>query len=70
MGRVVRKERQHRSIEEKESIQWLESLEISQSLAPESVEIITVADQEADIFELFVHPRRVNSELLIRAAQN
>ncbi len=70
VGRGVRKERQQRPIEEKESIRWLESLEISQSLVPEAVEVITVADREADIFELFAHPRRVNSELLIRAAQN
>ncbi len=49
---------------------WLESLEISQSFVPDAVEVITVADREADIFELFAHPRRPHSELLIRAAQN
>ncbi|MBD2261440.1 IS4 family transposase [Pseudanabaena sp. FACHB-2040] len=59
-----------RGIEEKESYRWLESLEAVQQQVPEATRVITIADREGDIYELFAHPRRVNSELLIRAAQN
>jgi hypothetical protein len=70
VNRGARKDRRQRSIEEKESVRWLESLEMSQRLIPEPVCVITIADREADIYELIAHPRRVQSELLIRAAQN
>jgi len=68
--RGVTKERRQRLIEDKESVRWRDSLEISQSLIPPEVQVITIADREADIYELFAHPRRPGSELLIRAAQN
>jgi hypothetical protein len=32
--------------------------------------MVHVGDREADIYDLFVQPRRVNSELLIRAEYN
>lgn len=70
LGRGVKQQRRQRSIEEKESGRWLESLEASQQLVPSGVQVITIADREADIYEFFAHPRRANSELLIRAAQN
>ena len=44
-------------------------LETEQAI-DESVRVVTVADQEADIYELFALPRRTNSELLIRAYHN
>ena len=59
-----------RKIEEKESQRWLDSLERSQKLIPGKIEIITIADREADIYGLFAQPRRSGSHLLIRAAQN
>ena len=59
-----------RAREEKESQRWLDSLERSQSLIPSEIEVITVADREADIYALFAHKRRKGSDLLIRAAQN
>jgi hypothetical protein len=68
-GKVSKGHRQ-RQIEEKESRRWLESLEVTQRAIPETVQVITIADREADIYELFAHPRPGNSELLIRAAQN
>jgi hypothetical protein len=68
--RKVSKTARQRAIEEKESVRWLESLEVTQQVIPETVQVITVADREADIFELFAHPRPSHSELLIRAAQN
>ncbi len=59
-----------RKIREKESYRWLESLENSQNRIPPEISVITIADREADIYELFAHPRRRGSHLLIRAAQN
>lgn len=58
------------SIAEKESGRWLTSLEVTQQMVPPTTRVITVADREGDIYELFAHPRRENSEFLIRAAQN
>lgn len=68
-GKIIKSHRQ-RMIEEKESQRWLESLEVTQRVMPETVQMITICDREADIYQLFAHPRRANSELLIRAAQN
>ncbi len=62
--------RRRSSIVQKESARWIESLEVSQTLIPTKVRLITIADREADIYELFAHPRRSNCEFLIRAAQN
>lgn len=59
-----------RKIEEKESYRWLESQARSQNLIPPEISVITIADREADIYELFAQPRRERSDLLIRAAQN
>ena len=67
-GKGLQKRR--RAIADKESQRWLDSLETSQSLIPQEIEVITIADREADIYELFAQTRREGSHLLIRAAQN
>ena len=56
-----------RAIEQKESHRWLESLELTQQWIPQEHRVVTVADREADIYELFALPRREGSEFLIRA---
>jgi hypothetical protein len=56
-----------RAIEQKESYRWLESLELTQQWIPQDKKVVTVADREADIYELFALPRREGSEFLIRA---
>ncbi len=56
-----------RSIQEKESYRWLETQKIVEELVPENIRVVTVADREADIYELFAQPRRPGAELLIRA---
>ncbi|MBD2093764.1 IS4 family transposase [Trichocoleus sp. FACHB-591] len=66
----VGKDARSRAIAEKESRRWLEGLELSQTLVPAEKQLIAIADREADIYELFAHPRREGSEFLIRAAQN
>ena len=54
-------------IEQKESYKWLEGIEASEQLLKDTKCIIHIADREADIYELFIMPRAVNSEILIRA---
>lgn len=68
--RASKNSKREQDINNKESVRWLESLEASQQKIPEQIRVITVADREADIYELFSQKRPSNSELLIRAAQN
>lgn len=63
-------QRHKRPIQDKESQRWLTALETTQNLIPSEIMVVTVADREADIYELFVLPRRPNSEFLIRANHN
>jgi hypothetical protein len=68
-GRVTL-HRRRRETAEKESQRWLTALQASQASLPPELAVITVADREADIFDLFASPRRPGSHLLIRAAHN
>jgi hypothetical protein len=52
-GHIDRK----RAIEQKESHRWLESLELTQQWIPQDKKVVTVADREADIYELLALPR-------------
>lgn len=63
-------ERKNRPIEEKESYKWLKALERTVELAPEGVQVVTVCDREADVYELFVEADELETGLLVRAAQN
>jgi hypothetical protein len=65
-----KEERKKLPIEEKESYRWLQSVDATSKAMDESTHIITVADREADIFELFALPRPDNMDLLIRAVQD
>jgi hypothetical protein len=56
-----------RPIEEKESRRWLDALGATEQAIPLPTEVITVADREADLYELFALPRRPGSDLLIRS---
>lgn len=56
--------------EDKESQRWLDALSAAQEAIPEDIQVITVADREADIYDLFALPRRDGSHLLIRMAYN
>lgn len=57
-------------IEEKESYRWLTTLSAAEATISGTIQLVQVADREADIFELFAQPRQPNSELLIRAKSN
>ena len=50
----------------KESRRWLDALAATEAALPAAREVITVADREADIYDLFARPRRPGSHLLIR----
>lgn len=63
-------ERRKLPIAEKESNKWLVALSASVKHKPEQTKLVTVCDAEADIFELFDHARQLETDLLIRAAQN
>lgn len=63
-------ERRNVPIEEKESYKWLEALDQTVKWQPEGTRLVTVGDSEADIFELFNHARKRETDLLIRAGQN
>jgi hypothetical protein len=52
---------------EKESQRWLDSLAATEAAVPAGQAVVTVADREADFYDLFAAPRRPGSHLLIRA---
>ncbi|HLP86994.1 MAG TPA: IS4 family transposase [Nostocaceae cyanobacterium] len=68
LGRA--KKRHQRETKEKESQRWLDELEVTQKLIPPEIQVVTVGDSEADIFDLFNVPRPKNSHLLIRGTHN
>jgi hypothetical protein len=66
------KDHKQRPIEEKESNKWLLGLEsvIAAHEAVPHTHLVSVADREADIFELFIQPRPAGVDLLVRAIQD
>lgn len=65
-----RQTRRRRATADKESQRWLTAQAASEAALPPHVRLITVADREADIFDLFAQPRRRGSDLLVRATHN
>lgn len=63
-------QRQRRETKDKESQRWLTALEATQELLAPGSEVVTIADREADIYDLLAMPRRPGSHLLIRATHN
>ena len=63
-------QRKQKPTSEKESQRWLDALNTTDSIIPESVQVVTIADREADFYDLFACPRRQGSDFLIRATQN
>jgi hypothetical protein len=68
--RSAQERHQNKPIEAKESYRWLTTLTAAEAQLSEAVQLVQVADREADIFELFAQPRQANSELLIRVKTN
>ena len=63
-------QRRSKETKDKESQRWLTALERTQEICPEETDVITVADREADIYDLLATPRRPGAELLVRATHN
>jgi len=57
-------------IEDKESYRWLQAFEQTLALAPSGVEVITVCDREADIYEMFAFAQTKIAPLLVRASSD
>ena len=65
-----RHRRRQRQTEDKESQRWLTALTATESAVPEELEVVTLADREADIYDLLAITRRERSHLLIRGTHN
>jgi hypothetical protein len=57
---------QRRPFDAKESFRWVEGLRAVHATKPPGTTVVTVADREADVYEVFAEPRPAGSELLIR----
>ncbi len=53
---------------EKESYKWIQALSQTHTRTPEGVEVITICDREADIYEFFVEAKE--HPFVIRSGQN
>jgi hypothetical protein len=62
-----RKHRRRKETRDKESQRWLTALAATADALPAGRTVITVADREADFYDLFAAPRRPGLELLVRA---
>jgi hypothetical protein len=59
------------SVEEKESYRWIESIHhTQQNFKDRPARVVTIADREADIYDLFQRAQEINALLLIRANFN
>jgi len=54
-------------IEAKESVKWLDGLRQSQARLAEGCRVVTVADREADVFEVFALAQELDGDWVIRA---
>jgi hypothetical protein len=52
------------------SIRWLQVFAQTLALAPAAVEVITVCDREADIYEMFASAQEQEAPLLVRASSD
>lgn len=57
-------------IEEKESYRWVEAFKQTMTLTPDGVNVVTVCDREADIYEMFALAQEQAAPLLVRASAN
>jgi len=58
-------------VQDKESIRWLDSLKNStDALMETGVQLVTVCDREADMYDLFEYSEKIQSPVLIRARQD
>lgn len=65
-----KKKKTSRPIEEKESFKWIRALRETVELAPPGVEVVTVCDREADVYEFFQEAEQAETKLLVRSTYN
>jgi hypothetical protein len=65
-----RQTRRQRPTAAKESQRWLTAQAVTDVIVPPGPQVITVADREADIYDLLALPRPAQHEVLIRASHN
>lgn len=65
----LRKTRNHRPTSQKESQKWIWGLQTAEKMFPPSHPLILVQDREADVFAFLAAPRRLHTNLLIRACR-
>jgi len=59
-----------RTLKEKESYRWVQTLGESTEPLPEGVHVVTVCDREGDMYELFDEANNIGQAFLIRIVQN
>jgi hypothetical protein len=62
-----RNDRRQKLTTAKESQRWVDGLAQTERAVPADRSVLTVADREADFYDLFAAPRRAGHDLLIRA---
>jgi Transposase DNA-binding/Transposase Tn5 dimerisation domain len=65
--RGQRRQRRHRPTAPKESQRWLDAVQATEAALPADRAILTIADREADFYDLLATPRRRGHHFLIRA---
>lgn len=65
-----RHQRKNKNTSDKESQKWLDALNATEKVIPKTTTIVTVADREADIYDLFAGFEKGTSYFLIRASHN
>src|SRR5262249_44131945 len=62
-----RRDRDRKATADKESQRWLDAQAATHRALPPDRAVVTVADREADFYDLFAAPRAPHQHLLIRA---
>lgn len=65
-----RHQRRKKTTDEKESSRWLRAQDATLATVPAETDVLTIADREADIYDLFAAPRREGAHLLVRATHD
>jgi hypothetical protein len=63
-------EKTARSIEEKESYRWLETMRETTSVVPEGVQFIIICDREGDFYELYAEAKELATDFVIRVTHD
>jgi Transposase Tn5 dimerisation domain len=68
--KVKRKNSKQRPIKDKESYKWISALEQTVARRPAAVEIVTLCDREADVYEFLLRAEQLSTGYVVRAYWN